>query len=185
VGVELPAPADRLDVAVLVLSNGVAIEQLGDPETVDLRCDPWPAAQRTRHTRHATRPPGICADRPHGLETRATHAMGRSWLIIRSPATDRWHTGPLEVSCLWFAETQIVGDIPVTTGERVDSVCEHRRPSPLGPHRHVQHFGFVDREFRTIDVAPDAHDDLAERRPTMRCAIAYPLMAYHQSVGGA
>jgi hypothetical protein len=38
---------------------------------------------------------------------------------------------------------------------------------------------------RTIHVAPDAHDGLAECRPTMRCAIAYPLMAYHQSVGGA
>jgi hypothetical protein len=40
-------------------------------------------------------------------------------------------------------------------------------------------------EPRTIDVAPDAHDDVAERRPIMRCAIAYPLMAYRQSVGGA
>jgi AcrR family transcriptional regulator len=33
--VELPAPADQLAVAVLALSNGIAIEHLADPETVD------------------------------------------------------------------------------------------------------------------------------------------------------
>jgi hypothetical protein len=32
---ELPAPADQLAVAVLALSNGIAIEQLADPDTVD------------------------------------------------------------------------------------------------------------------------------------------------------
>ncbi len=35
VGVDLPAPADQLAVAVLALSNGIAIEHLADPETVD------------------------------------------------------------------------------------------------------------------------------------------------------
>jgi AcrR family transcriptional regulator len=34
-GIELPAPADQLAVAVLALSNGIAIEQLADPDTVD------------------------------------------------------------------------------------------------------------------------------------------------------
>lgn len=34
-GVELPVPADQLAVAVLALSNGVAIEHLADPDTVD------------------------------------------------------------------------------------------------------------------------------------------------------
>lgn len=34
-GVDLPAPAEQLAVAVLALSNGIAIEQLADPETVD------------------------------------------------------------------------------------------------------------------------------------------------------
>ena len=34
-GVELPAPAGQLAVAVLALSNGIAIEQLADPDTVD------------------------------------------------------------------------------------------------------------------------------------------------------
>jgi len=34
-GVRLPAAADQLAVAVLALSNGIAIEQLADPETVD------------------------------------------------------------------------------------------------------------------------------------------------------
>ncbi len=34
-GIDLPAPADQLAVAVLALSNGIAIEQLADPETVD------------------------------------------------------------------------------------------------------------------------------------------------------
>ena len=34
-GVQLPAPADQLAIAVLALSNGIAIEQLADPETVD------------------------------------------------------------------------------------------------------------------------------------------------------
>jgi AcrR family transcriptional regulator len=33
--IELPAPADQLAVTVLALSNGIAIEQLADPETVD------------------------------------------------------------------------------------------------------------------------------------------------------
>jgi AcrR family transcriptional regulator len=36
VGVDLPAPADQLAVAVLALSNGIAIEHLADPDTVDL-----------------------------------------------------------------------------------------------------------------------------------------------------
>jgi hypothetical protein len=35
VGINLPAPADQLAVAVLALSNGIAIEQLADPDTVD------------------------------------------------------------------------------------------------------------------------------------------------------
>jgi AcrR family transcriptional regulator len=35
VGRDLPAPADQLAVAVLALSNGFAIEQLADPDTVD------------------------------------------------------------------------------------------------------------------------------------------------------
>jgi AcrR family transcriptional regulator len=35
VGVDLPAPAEQLAVAVLALSNGIAIEQLADPKTVD------------------------------------------------------------------------------------------------------------------------------------------------------
>jgi AcrR family transcriptional regulator len=35
VGVDLPAPAGQLAVAVLALSNGIAIEQLADPEGVD------------------------------------------------------------------------------------------------------------------------------------------------------
>jgi AcrR family transcriptional regulator len=34
-GVELPAPSDALAVIVLALSNGLAIERLADPETVD------------------------------------------------------------------------------------------------------------------------------------------------------
>jgi AcrR family transcriptional regulator len=34
-GVELPVPADQLAVAVLALANGIAIEHLADPETVD------------------------------------------------------------------------------------------------------------------------------------------------------
>lgn len=34
-GVNLPAPAEQLAVAVLALSNGIAIEHLADPETVD------------------------------------------------------------------------------------------------------------------------------------------------------
>jgi AcrR family transcriptional regulator len=34
-GVELPASADELAIAVLSLSNGFAIEQLADPETID------------------------------------------------------------------------------------------------------------------------------------------------------
>lgn len=34
-GIDLPAPADQLAVAVLALSNGIAIEQLADPDTVD------------------------------------------------------------------------------------------------------------------------------------------------------
>ena len=34
-GIELPAPAYQLAVAVLALSNGIAIEQLADPDTVD------------------------------------------------------------------------------------------------------------------------------------------------------
>jgi len=34
-GVELPAPAEQLAVAVLALSNGIAIEHLADPDTVD------------------------------------------------------------------------------------------------------------------------------------------------------
>ena len=34
-GTDLPAPADQLAVAVLALSNGIAIEQLADPDTVD------------------------------------------------------------------------------------------------------------------------------------------------------
>jgi AcrR family transcriptional regulator len=33
--VELPVPADQLAVAVLALSNGIAIEHLADPDTVD------------------------------------------------------------------------------------------------------------------------------------------------------
>ena len=33
--IELPAPAEQLAVAVLALSNGVAIEYLADPDTVD------------------------------------------------------------------------------------------------------------------------------------------------------
>lgn len=33
--VNLPAPADQLAVAVLALSNGIAIEHLADPDTVD------------------------------------------------------------------------------------------------------------------------------------------------------
>ncbi len=35
VGVDLPVSADQLAVAVLALSNGIAIEQIADPETVD------------------------------------------------------------------------------------------------------------------------------------------------------
>jgi AcrR family transcriptional regulator len=35
IGVDLPAPAEELAVAVLALSNGIAIEHLADPETVD------------------------------------------------------------------------------------------------------------------------------------------------------
>lgn len=35
VGVDLPVSADQLAVAVLALSNGIAIEHLADPETVD------------------------------------------------------------------------------------------------------------------------------------------------------
>ena len=34
-GVDLPAPAEQLAVAVLALSNGIAIEHLADPDTVD------------------------------------------------------------------------------------------------------------------------------------------------------
>ncbi len=34
-GVNLPAPAEQLAVAVLALSNGIAIEHLADPDTVD------------------------------------------------------------------------------------------------------------------------------------------------------
>jgi AcrR family transcriptional regulator len=34
-GVALPLPADQLAVAVLALSNGIAIERLADPDTVD------------------------------------------------------------------------------------------------------------------------------------------------------
>jgi AcrR family transcriptional regulator len=34
-GVELPAPAEQLAIAVLALSNGIAIEHLADPDTVD------------------------------------------------------------------------------------------------------------------------------------------------------
>jgi len=34
-GVELQAPADQIAVAVLALTNGIAIEQLADPEAVD------------------------------------------------------------------------------------------------------------------------------------------------------
>lgn len=34
-GIELPMPPDQLAVAVLALSNGIAIEQLADPDTVD------------------------------------------------------------------------------------------------------------------------------------------------------
>jgi AcrR family transcriptional regulator len=34
-GVELPAPAEQLALAVLALSNGIAIEHLADPDTVD------------------------------------------------------------------------------------------------------------------------------------------------------
>ena len=34
-GINLPAPADQLAVAALALSNGIAIEQLADPDTVD------------------------------------------------------------------------------------------------------------------------------------------------------
>ncbi len=34
-GVELPAPAEQLAVAVLALANGISIEHLADPETVD------------------------------------------------------------------------------------------------------------------------------------------------------
>jgi hypothetical protein len=33
--VDLPAPAEQLAVAVLALSNGIAIEHLADPEAVD------------------------------------------------------------------------------------------------------------------------------------------------------
>ena len=33
--IDLPAPADQLAVAVLALSNGIAIEHLADPDTVD------------------------------------------------------------------------------------------------------------------------------------------------------
>jgi AcrR family transcriptional regulator len=33
--VELPAPADQLAVAVLALANGIAIEHIADPDTVD------------------------------------------------------------------------------------------------------------------------------------------------------
>lgn len=35
VGVDLPASADQLAVGVLALSNGIAIEHLADPETID------------------------------------------------------------------------------------------------------------------------------------------------------
>ena len=35
VGSDLPAPADQLAIAVLALSNGIAIEQLADPDTID------------------------------------------------------------------------------------------------------------------------------------------------------
>ncbi|MGO9974581.1 MAG: TetR/AcrR family transcriptional regulator [Solirubrobacteraceae bacterium] len=34
-GIDLPAPSDQLAVAVLALSNGIAIEHLADPDTVD------------------------------------------------------------------------------------------------------------------------------------------------------
>jgi AcrR family transcriptional regulator len=34
-GIELPAPAEQLAIAVLALSNGIAIEHLADPDTVD------------------------------------------------------------------------------------------------------------------------------------------------------
>ena len=34
-GSDLPAPADQLAIAVLALSNGIAIEQLADPDTID------------------------------------------------------------------------------------------------------------------------------------------------------
>ncbi len=34
-GIDLPAPAEQLAVAVLALSNGIAIEHLADPDTVD------------------------------------------------------------------------------------------------------------------------------------------------------
>jgi AcrR family transcriptional regulator len=34
-GVDLPAPAEQLAVVVLALSNGIAIEHLADPDTVD------------------------------------------------------------------------------------------------------------------------------------------------------
>jgi hypothetical protein len=34
-GVELPAPAEQLAVGVLALANGIAIEHLADPDTVD------------------------------------------------------------------------------------------------------------------------------------------------------
>ncbi len=34
-GVDLPAPSAQLAIAVLALSNGIAIEHLADPETVD------------------------------------------------------------------------------------------------------------------------------------------------------
>ena len=33
--VELPAPAEQLAIAVLALANGIAIEHLADPDTVD------------------------------------------------------------------------------------------------------------------------------------------------------
>lgn len=35
VGVDLPAPAEQLAIAVLALSNGIAIEHLADPENID------------------------------------------------------------------------------------------------------------------------------------------------------
>jgi AcrR family transcriptional regulator len=34
-GVDLPAPADQLAIAVLALSNGIAIEHLADPDNID------------------------------------------------------------------------------------------------------------------------------------------------------